>query len=523
MFSIAKHITTQVGHVADTVQSIGTTGLKTANNLTGGVVGKAIPPPEAGPKPDTDPIPPRDPAASRPARILSLDGGGVRGYSALILLQAFMLRLKVHLGSDKDIRPADFFDLIIGTSTGGIMALMLGRLRMSVDDCLKSYQILSSKIFGGGMATTFFSGGLLGTGRGLGFGMGIVKGRDIDHFFNMAMSSAVLGEPAMYDAGKLEKQVKRTIKTQPHTWDDEEALLEESSPDNCLTAIVTARQTNAAAPHLMRSYLRKDQPTADKVKIWEAARATSAAPAFFSPVAIGDLGVVYVDGAVSGNCNPSVLAREEAEHMWPGRDICLLLSLGTGSPTEISLEGQASSKLIGFIGLSSNTIQVHEAVARSYNQTHEPGYSPYIRLSVENAIDKVRLDDFEKMPQIASSTSTYLAKETTGQLLTRAVELATGATPIIRKDPSRQGSLFRSPSLSPTWQPTVMTPGYPPQSPPFPQQSFGYPQQTPYGQAPYIQQPQMPGFAPMGQQPPVDPTDSPVMAQSPQQDKPNTI
>ncbi|KAG8718409.1 hypothetical protein FRC08_005311 [Ceratobasidium sp. 394] len=505
MFSLSKHISTQVGNVAGTVQSIGTGSLKAANTLTGGVVGKAMPATEsAGPKPVTDPIPPRDHPTSRPARILSLDGGGVRGYSALIILQAFMLRLKVYMGSEKDILPADFFDLIIGTSTGGIMALMLGRLRMSVDDCIKSYQQLSSKIFGGGIATTFFSGGLLGTGRGLGFGMGIVKGRDIDNYFNMATSSIILGEPSMYDGTKLEKHVKRSIKTQPHTWDNEEELLEESSPDNCLTAIVTARQTNAAAPHVMRSYLRKDQPTADKVKIWEAARATSAAPAFFSPVAIGDLGVVYIDGAVSGHCNPAVLAREEAEQMWPGREICLLLSLGTGSPTEVSLSGQVSSKLIGFIGLSANTIQVHEAVARAYHQTHESGHTPYVRLSVENTIDKIRMDDYEKMPQVASATATYLAKETSVQLLTHAVELGTGYTQIIRKDPSRQGSVFRSPSLSPTYLSGTMSPGSPPQSPPFPQGSFGYPQQ------PYFPQQPAYSFAPTGQPMPPNPTDSPV-------------
>ncbi|QRV93281.1 patatin-like phospholipase protein [Ceratobasidium sp. AG-Ba] len=345
--------------------------------------------------------------------------------------------------------------------------------------------------------------------------MGIVKGREIDQFFNMAMSQAVLGEPAMYDASKLEKHVKRTIKTQAHTWNEEDSLLEEKNSDNCYTAIVTARQNNAAAPHLMRSYLRKDQPCADKIKIWEAARATSAAPAFFSPVPVGDLGVVYVDGAVSGHCNPSALAREEAEHM--------------GSPTEISLSGTASSKLIGFIGLSANTVQVHEAVARSFNQTHEPGHSPYVRLSVENSIDKVRLDDFEKMPQIAASTTTYLATEMAVQHLQRAVELGCGQIPIVRKDPSRQGSLLsRSASLSPTYQAATMPYNYSPQASPFPQQSFGYPQTqytsnpqfSPHSQyAPqpmYSPQGQPLGFAPAGQQP-INPTDT--IVQSPQQDK----
>ncbi|CAE6479838.1 unnamed protein product [Rhizoctonia solani] len=469
MFSLSRHLKTQVENVTDTVTSIGTSGLRRANELTGGAILPSAAAPVAE-RPNTAEIPPRD--MSRGSRILSLDGGGVRGYSALILLEAFMLRVKLHYGTEEDILPADFFDLIIGTSTGGIMALMLGRMRMSVADCIKAYQTLSCKIFGGGLATTVLSGGLLGTGRGLGLGMGVVKGRELDNFFHMAMSSAVMGEPAMYDGAKMEKHVKRTIKDQPHTWDDEEALLEEKDSNNCHTAIVTACQANAVTPHLMRSYLRRDQPTSDKVKIWEAARATSAAPAFFAPITIGDKGVQYVDGAVSGHCNPATLAREEADHLWPGRENWLLLSLGTGAPAEVSLSGNLPQKLLGFIGLSSNTIQVHEGAARTYHQTYQTGHSPYIRLSVEHSIDSVRMDDHEKMPQIAAATTTYLSKEVTRQMLDHAVELAVGATPILRRDLNRQTSLNRGPTVAINNQYGIITP---PQSPPGVQQPFAYP------------------------------------------------
>ncbi|KAF8748034.1 Patatin-like phospholipase [Rhizoctonia solani] len=417
MFSLSRHIKSQVGNVTDTVTSLGASGLKRANDLTGGVILDSDISSPAVERPKTADIPKRD--TLRRSRILSLDGGGVRGYSALIILEAFMLRVRLHYGVEEDILPADFFDLIIGTSTGGVMALMLGRMRMSITDCIKAYQTLSCKIFGGGIATTVLSGGLLGTGRGLGLGMGVVKGRELDNFFNMAMSSAIMGEPAMYDAAKMEKHVKRTIKTQPHTWDDEDALLEEKDSNNCHTAIVTACQTNAVTPHLMRSYLRRDQPTSDKVKIWEAARATSAAPAFFAPISIGDKGVQYVDGAVSGHCNPATLAREEAE--------------------------------------------VHEGAARSYHQTYQTGHSPYIRLSVEHSIDTVRMDDHEKMPQVAAATTSYLSKELTRQLLDHAVELSVGMTPIIRRD--------SDPTLTTSYRDHygMMTP---PQSPPGTQPPF---------------------------------------------------
>lgn len=48
-------------------------------------------------------------------RLLSLDGGGVRGLSALIILQALMEKVN----SDSPPKPCDYFDMIGGTSTGG--------------------------------------------------------------------------------------------------------------------------------------------------------------------------------------------------------------------------------------------------------------------------------------------------------------------------------------------------------------------------------------------------------------------
>jgi predicted acylesterase/phospholipase RssA len=173
----------------------------------------------------------------------------------------------------------------------------------------------------------------------------------------------------------------------------------------------------------MRSYQRKGQPTDDKIKIWEAARATSAAPAFFAPITIGQLKIKYIDGAVTGHCNPSELAREEVDAVWPGRKIGLLLSLGTGAPTEVSLAGSNSSKLVAFIALSANTIQVHERVMRYFNQVCGEQHSPYMRLSVEHTIDKIRLDDYEKLDEIAAATESYLDTELRKSYLDRALGL----------------------------------------------------------------------------------------------------
>jgi len=63
-------------------------------------------------------------------RILALDGGGVRGLSSLLILQKLMDEVADKQGDGKPALPCEYFDLICGTSTGALIALMLGRLRM---------------------------------------------------------------------------------------------------------------------------------------------------------------------------------------------------------------------------------------------------------------------------------------------------------------------------------------------------------------------------------------------------------
>jgi hypothetical protein len=45
-------------------------------------------------------------------------------------------------------KPCEYFDLICGTSTGGIVALMLGRLQMTVQEAIGVYCDVSRKVFG---------------------------------------------------------------------------------------------------------------------------------------------------------------------------------------------------------------------------------------------------------------------------------------------------------------------------------------------------------------------------------------
>ena len=82
------------------------------------------------------------------------DGGGVRGISSLLILQDLMCRVNACVGrlaptgtNQVLLEPHDLFKLVAGTSTGGLIAIMLGKLGMTVQECIDKYHELSRTIF----------------------------------------------------------------------------------------------------------------------------------------------------------------------------------------------------------------------------------------------------------------------------------------------------------------------------------------------------------------------------------------
>jgi patatin-like phospholipase/acyl hydrolase len=71
--------------------------------------------------------------------VLCLDGGGVRGFITLIILRKIEEETGRHI--------AELFDVICGTSAGGMIAIMIGRLRMSAQECIDEYQKFVREVF----------------------------------------------------------------------------------------------------------------------------------------------------------------------------------------------------------------------------------------------------------------------------------------------------------------------------------------------------------------------------------------
>ena len=92
-----------------------------------------------------------------PFRILSLDGGGIKGIFPAAVL-AFLEQEHLQGGSI-----GDYFDLIAGTSTGGILALGLGA-GLSATEMLEMYLEEGHRVF------SLEAAGILGQGQAMGVG-----------------------------------------------------------------------------------------------------------------------------------------------------------------------------------------------------------------------------------------------------------------------------------------------------------------------------------------------------------------
>lgn len=226
--------------------------------------------------------------------ILALDGGGIRGIIPARVVEAL---------EDRTGMPAcRLFDLVAGTSTGGILALALttpGR---------------------DGRTPAYPASALVGMYR--------ARGPEI---FRRSLAHSVrtlygLAGPR-YGAEPLERVLREYLGSA--------RLSAALAP-----VLVTSYDTVEAAPYLFKSYRERSTAIAgsgvpDDHLLWQAARATSAAPTFFPPFLLPRAGAggrarCLVDGGVYAN-NPAMCALADAYKLFGGaRSRYLVVSIGTG-------------------------------------------------------------------------------------------------------------------------------------------------------------------------------------------------
>ncbi|KAJ9144763.1 hypothetical protein NKR19_g6375 [Coniochaeta hoffmannii] len=245
-------------------------------------------------------------------RILTLDGGGIRGIVELVVLNALQRSVGLNL------LPKDMFDLIVGTSTGGIIALALAMSNESdsIPKMMTFFADISRKTFSTSVLKkiTNYAFMVLRIADSVFSADALRKGLQ-EHFHP---HGTALFAPAMH-TGIMSSGTRVAVTS-----------ARDMGQTACL--ITSYNHPSSPTPSGGTSLLVEREENTDKdMKIWEAALATSAAPFYLPPFEKQEIATSYVDGAVYANC-PAQVAFSELERIWPdnGAPLDTLVSLGTG-------------------------------------------------------------------------------------------------------------------------------------------------------------------------------------------------
>ncbi|RMJ20845.1 Patatin-like phospholipase [Aspergillus sp. HF37] len=311
--------------------------------------------------------------------LLSLDGGGVRGLSSLYILKSIMDRLNYERRQNKlpRVKPCEVFDLIGGTSTGGLIAIMLGRLEMGVDECIGAYSDLAAAVFGKKRSSTPF------TFRG--------------------------GIKAQFDSAKLESAIQKVVE---HSGASQLDLFNDDTERGCRTFVCTADRHTKDIVRL-RSYSLPHEPNI-RATICQAALATSAATTFFEPVSIGDRS--FADGGLGVN-NPVDEVENEASNIWCPETgdlkplVKCFISIGTGNPGKKPFE-DSMLKFLGrtVVQIATETENTEKRFiarwARHFDERR------YFRFNVEQGLQGIGLDEYNKTGVMEAATEGHLTHMT---------------------------------------------------------------------------------------------------------------
>ena len=395
----------------------------------------------------------KDTTKGPPLRILSLDGGGVRGYSMLIILQELMHRTYVEMHGqapkrDQIPRPCDHFDLIAGTGTGGLIAIMLGRLRLDLDTCKDLYVRMTRRAFesdktiaGIPYRSTMFKAGLLeDVIRGVVREHTISELEGNDTLANATPMSAEtpganvtspasstfpqrsMSQSSRYSQVGMSPTSTNRLSFGSLQFGNPNALLYDTRENRTKTA-VTAVFKGTPVTTLLRSYDSRKEPAPDvNCTIWQAGRATSAIQMAFKPIQVGQSW--YLDEG-AGKYNPAPMILDEAvQNEWPGREVGVFVSIGTGK-RPAGTNHQQHEWWEGFLGGSMGQFaearrrliakleaceDTHKYMMREHLGNRGVNAENYYRLNVEVGVGEFGMNEWAQLSKISTNTRTYLTK-----------------------------------------------------------------------------------------------------------------
>jgi patatin-like phospholipase/acyl hydrolase len=272
-------------------------------------------------------------------RILSLDGGGMRG----IFTAAVIAKLE----ADLEIRLAEHVELIVGTSTGGIIGLGLAAGK-------SGQQMLD-----------FYA-------------------REGPRIFAKARGRARAAFGPKYDRRVLDEVLQREFAG---------LCLNDLQTPVC----ITAHELVAGTTRVWKDDHHEELSDGGGLPVWKVAAATSAAPTYFAPVQVTEEDS-HVDGGIWAN-NPAMVGITEAVRYF-GRTLDDIRLLSVGTTTHMfRVESHAQAKRMGLLAWvrQARELLLTDSASMGSDKQAElllPSGS-YLRLNDERTT-KVELDDVER-------------------------------------------------------------------------------------------------------------------------------
>ncbi|KAI1379971.1 acyl transferase/acyl hydrolase/lysophospholipase [Hypoxylon crocopeplum] len=293
-------------------------------------------------------------------------------------------------GLDRVPKPCEYFDMTGGTSTGGIMAIMLGRLSMTVDECICAYDRVAEIAF-------TLKPHLCVPPKGA------YSARALKAAIKHTAKEFCTEEPCT-TWGLMVDQRLRCVHMKTFYFAIRHALRRG-------VVLAIRKEQIDAPPYLFKTY---DTSTSlQGCAIWQVARATSAATTFFKSIKLGRDNVEFIDAGFGYN-NPCKVIISEARDQFPERNQVQVLS--------IALKGMATI---------SN--KVADELEREYGDSRQ-----YYRFNVDRGLEDVTLSDWEKASKISAHTGSYLGEEKNQRAIRQFVKGFLGG-PITRAAPEFGG------------------------------------------------------------------------------------
>jgi hypothetical protein len=178
-------------------------------------------------------------------------------------------------------------------------------------------------------------------------------------------------------------------------------------------------------PAILRSYdSRKETAPEEKCTVWQAGRATCATALAFKPINVGQS--MFLDEG-NGKYNPAPLALDEAVvNEWPGREIGVFISIGTGKRPN-GTNDQQHLWWEGFVGGAMGEFaearrrliskiegceKTHQELLKGRLADRGVNTENYYRLNVEVGVGEFGMNEWNRLAEISTSTRMYLAQNT---------------------------------------------------------------------------------------------------------------